>query len=132
MKLRIGYSDAYTAEVYGVWDGGGYIGQRFSRTMKTLAQMVGQNYQLIYPVADVEETYFKVGKENPFMRALRIEPTTLPTGTYYLEYIIMDMFQRTMPMDRIEVYWDGDRLTVAEGTKWEGTVRLAWDGRPTN
>ena len=65
------------------------------------------------------------------MRTLRILPTTLPAGTYYLEYIIMDIFQRTMPMDRIEVYWDGEKLTMAEGAEWEGTVRLAWDGRPS-
>ncbi len=130
-KLRIGYTGDYEAEIYGVWDGSEYLGQRFSRTMRTLAQMVGQNYQLIYPVADTEEIYFKVGEESPFMRTLRILPTTLPAGTYYLEYIIMDIFQRTMPMDRIEVYWDGEKLTMAEGAEWEGTVRLAWDGRPS-
>ena len=129
LKLRIGYMDDYNVEIYGIWDGSEYLGQRFSRTMKTLAQMVGQDYQLIFPVADVEEPYFKVGKGGPFLRNLRIEPTTMPAGTYYLEYIIMDMFQRTMPMDRIEVNWDGEKLTMAEGAEWEGTVRLQWDGK---
>ena len=131
-KLRIGYSEQTGYEIYGVWDGSEYVGQRFTRNMKTLPQMIGQNYQLLYPVADTEEVYFKIGEESPFYRSMKIGTTKMPAGTYYLEYIVMDMFQRTIPMDRIEVHWDGNELTMAEGTEWDGTVRLVWDGKPLN
>ena len=129
-KLRIGMKENNEYEIYGVWDGSEYVGQRFTRNMKTLAQMVGQNYQLLYPVVDAEEAYFHIGKEKPFLRTLRISTTQLPPGTYYLEYVVMDMFQRTIPMDRIELNWDGEQLTMAEGTEWDGTVYLKWDGKP--
>ena len=129
-KLRIGYSEAKGYEIYGVWDGSEYVGKRFTRNMKTLAQMVGQNYQLLYPVADTEDVYFKIGVETPFYRTMRIDTAPLPEGTYYLEYIIMDMFQRTIPMERVELHWDGEELTMAEGPEWEGTVQLIWDGTP--
>ena len=129
-KIRIGYSEENGIVIYGVWDGSEYIGERFSRNMKTIDQMVGQNFQLIYPVADTEEVYFKIGEENTFYRNIRLSREVLPAGTYYLEYLIMDMFQRTIPMERIEVIWDGEKLTMAEGTEWEGTVRLEWNGDP--
>ena len=28
--------------------------------------------------------------------------------------------------------WEGNELTMAEGTEWDGTVRLVWDGKPLN
>ena len=127
-KLRIGYTED-GCEIYGVWDGSEYVGQRFNRNMKSLAQMVGQDYQLLYPVADMEEACFEASEEQPFYRNMKIDTAVLPEGTYYLEYMIMDMFQRTIPMERIELYWDGENLTMAEGTEWEGTVELKWDGR---
>ena len=129
-KLRIGYSAEKGFEIYGVWDGSEYVGQRFTRNMKKLAQMVGQNYQLLYPVADAEEAFFEIGAESPFYRTLKIGKTVLPAGTYTLEYSVMDMFMRIIPMERIELNWDGERMTMAEGTEWEGTVRLQWNGEP--
>lgn len=129
-KLRIGFSTQGEYKVYGVWDGSEYVGERFSRNVKTLAQMAGRDYQLLYPVTDAEETYFRTGPSQTMYRSLEIGKTELPAGTYYLEYIIVDMFQRWIPMERIEVRWDGTGLTMAEGTEWDGTVRLVWDGTP--
>ena len=45
-------------------------------------------------------------------------------------YSVMDMFMRIIPMERIELNWDGERMTMAEGTELEGTVRLQWNGEP--
>jgi len=128
-KLRIGLSTQGEYEVYGVWDGSEYAGERFARNVKTLAQVAGQSYQLLYPVTDAGETYFKAGQPQTMYRSLEIGKTELPAGTYYIEYIIVDMFQRWIPMDRIELNWDGTKLTMAEGTEWDGTVRLEWNGK---
>ena len=128
-KLRIGLSEQGETEVYGVWDGSEYVGERFARNVKTLAQVAGQSYQLLYPVTDAGETYFKASAPQTMYRSLEIGKTELPAGTYFIEYIIVDMFQRWIPMDRIEVRWDGTRLTMAEGVEWDGTVRLEWDGK---
>jgi hypothetical protein len=40
--------------------------------------------------------------------------------------MVEDMFMRQIPMDWVEVYWDGENLTLAEGESWEGTEELHW------
>ena len=128
-KLRVGYSETKRSyDIYGVWDGSEYVGQRFTRSVKRLDQMVGQNYQLLYPILDTKRTAFEAGPEQPFYRFLELSRMELPAGTYYLEYVIVDMFQRWIPMERIELNWNGEKLTMAEGTDWSGTVRLKWNG----
>ena len=47
----------------------------------------------------------------------------LPEGTYYLDFAVEDMFLRILPVGRAEMYWDGEKVTVAEGS-WEGTLTL--------
>jgi hypothetical protein len=33
------------------------------------------------------------------------------------------MFMRPMPMELIEINWDGEKLTLADGVSWEGRKR---------
>ena len=130
-KLRIGMTADGEYEAYGVWDGSEYVGQRFARNVKSLAQMAGQNYQLLYPITEDisgQQFYFETGPSQPVYRSLMIDKTMLPEGDYCLQYIIVDMFQRWIPMDPVDVHWDGKKLTMPEGTEWGGTVRLTWDG----
>ena len=129
-KIRVGTSDATEYQIYGVWDGSEYVGQHFNRNMKKLVQMEGRDYQLLYPVADTEDAFFEMGEEKPFLRSMTIGNTVLPAGTYYLEYIVMDRFLRYIPMERIEMHWDGERMTLPEGFTWDGVERLVWNGEP--
>ena len=55
---------------------------------------------------------------------MNIETTPLPPGTYYIQYTVVDMFMRRIPMEMVEVRWDGEDLTLADQSQWEGTVRL--------
>ena len=57
-------------------------------------------------------------------RALSIESRPLPSGTYYLQYVVEDMFMRRLPIQEVKVTWDGERMRLAEDAEWEGTIRL--------
>ena len=51
-------------------------------------------------------------------------PMPLPPGTYYIQYMVVDMFMRKHPIQEVEVIWDGKQLKLADGAEWDGTVRL--------
>jgi hypothetical protein len=38
------------------------------------------------------------------------------------------MFLRPATLGRIEMYWDGEKMTFPEDFTWEGTVRIKWTG----
>ena len=60
-------------------------------------------------------------------RALMVDTRTIPPGTYLIQYVVEDMFTRRIPMEGVKVTWDGQRLSLAEGETWEGTVSLRWE-----
>jgi len=53
-----------------------------------------------------------------------VENAPLPAGTYYMEYIIYDIFMRPMKLARVELRWDGRSATVPDGA-WEGSETLS-------
>jgi len=57
-------------------------------------------------------------------RAMYMEDKPLPPGVYYIQYVVYDIFMRPIPMDIIELEWDGDSLTLPEDLSWEGTQEL--------
>ena len=96
--------------------------------MKPLALMQGQDFRLLFPVKDsVEnrESYIP-GRERQLGRTLLVEEMPIPAGTYYLEYELVDIFMRTMLLDKVEVYWDGQTFTFPNGFAWAGTVEPSW------
>ena len=127
--LRYGYfgaEDHYT--VYGLWAGYETDSKLFNRNVKSLSQMAGQEYSLLYPVytSDYEKlTNFSVAEPQTLYRAMLLEDRLLPPGTYYIQYMVYDMFMRPMPLEWIEFEWDGEHIAFPDDFAWEGTEELA-------
>ncbi len=121
------HNSLYT--VYGLWEGYDDDTDMLCRNVKSLSQMAGQEFQLLYPVEKNKQTDrddYIIGKKQTLYRALNIEAKTLPAGTYYLQYEVMDMFMRPIMMEPIEMYWDGETLSFPTDFTWEGTVSMQW------
>ena len=43
-----------------------------------------------------------------------------------MEYEVVDRFQRIFRMEKVEIHWDGQAVTLPEGIVWEGTVNPVW------
>ena len=141
--LRCGYrveydvmqhdEDSVTSyEVYGVWEGYDETTQMTNRSVKDLAKLAGQNFHLIYPTDAVGEDgrrMFQSSDEALTMyRALDVEEIPLPAGTYFIEYEVDDMFERPFVLERIELHWDGETLTVPNADAWTGETLLTQNG----
>ena len=112
-------------EIYGVWEGYDDHSELLNRSVKPLAMLAGQDFQVLYPIdADGSRTMYVPGDELTIYRALDVSEIPLPAGTYYLEYEVDDMFLRPLLLDRIEIHWDGEKMTFPEGFSWEGEVVL--------
>ena len=57
------------------------------------------------------------------MSPLEVLDSELPAGLYEIEYVVYDVFMRPMKLPRVEVSWDGEKLTVT-GDGWEGQETL--------
>ena len=100
-----------------------------SRNVKSLSQMAGQEYQLLYRLDGSNQngkTKYAASPRNTLYRAMNMEPMILPAGTYYLQYEVNDVFMRPILLDRIEMYWDGKTLSFSRDFTWEGRLELAW------
>ena len=119
------YPSRYT--VYGLWEGYDNDSTLPTRNIKSLSQMVGREYRLLYPLEQkrsVDPAEYYASERNTLYRAMTIEPKLLPPGTYYLEYEVQDMFMRQILMERIEMEWDGEKLSFPAGFVWEGETEL--------
>ena len=126
-QLRCGYDEQSEEKltIYGLWQGYDNDGNMFGRNVAALSQMVGQEFCLLYPIADTEKTgsaFYEASEPMTIFRSLEIKPKTLPPGTYYLEYTVTDVFMRKLSTDRAELYWDGETLTLS--APWEGEAEL--------
>ena len=118
-----------TYEVFGVWEGYDENSVVMTRGVMPLTQAAGRVFCLLYPKDSTgknERTFYASGDEMTMPRALRFLREPLPAGTYYLEFELHDAFQRDAVMDRIEIRWDGERMTFPEGFTWEGSFRVEW------
>ena len=126
--LRYGYfgeEDRYT--VYGLWEGYDTDSSQFNRNVKSLSQMAGQRYSVLYPVyIDEYDPWaeFVAAEPQTLYRSMYLEDKPLPPGTYYMQYIVYDMFMRPMPMETIEAEWTGDSMILPEDYSWEGVEEL--------
>ena len=55
---------------------------------------------------------------------MNVDISPLPKGTYYMEYTIYDVFMRPMKLKRVELYWDGKKMSV-RGDTWKGKETLS-------
>ncbi len=127
-NLRCAYmykTDAYN--MYGLWEGYDSDSELFNRNVRSLSQVAGQEYRFLYPVDSStsrrSETAYEYSVPLTMYRSLQVEETVLPAGTYYIEYVVHDIFMRPMPLQRVEVYWDGQKLSVT-GDDWKGQETL--------
>ena len=129
-RFRCGYAPGKGYEIYGVWEGYNSSTNMFNRNVLSLSSMSGQRYRLLYPTLDagsgLQGGGFEYSAEQTMARTLPVETRILPPGTYYIQYVVEDIFMRRIPMERAEVRWDGEKVTLAEGTSWEGTETLRW------
>ena len=128
--FRCGYTEAKGYEMYGIWEGFNSTTNMFNRNVMSLSQMAGQDYRLLYPIVDPSRNMkiigFEQGPLQTMYLALKIESKPLPPGTYYIQYVVEDMFLRRIPMDWVEIKWDGKKITVPNAGQWKGTVKLRW------
>ena len=127
-NLRSAYiHKANSYNVYGLWKGYDSDSTLFNRNVRSLSQVAGQEFRLLYPIDSVSArkggaTYEYSAPLNMY-RSLEVKDTAIQEGTYYVEYAIYDVFMRTMTLPRVEVYWDGKKLKVT-GDNWEGQETL--------
>ncbi len=129
--LRCGYTPEKGYEIYGVWSGFNSSTKMFNRNVTSLSKMAGQSYRMLYPICDLENrkqlNEYQQSSAQRMPRTLYVENRPIPPGTYYIQYVVEDMFLRRIPMDGVKVIWDGETLSLAEGETWEGTVSLYWE-----
>lgn len=118
-----------TFEAFGVWEGYDENSIVMTRGVTPLSQVAGRVFCLQYPkdgTGGNGRTFFASGDEMTMPRALRFLQEPLSAGTYYLEYELHDAFRREALMERIEIRWDGERMTFPEGFTWEGSSQVEW------
>ena len=135
--LRCGRLDPYdktqnrSYEVYGIWENYDDNSKMVNRNVIKLSQMAGREYCLLAPLKTAskseKETYVSSGPVSRMYRALDVVEAPLPAGTYYLEYEVDDLFMRSYTLERFEMKWDGEKLTLPDDLVWEGSVVLQWN-----
>ena len=97
------------------------------RSGRSLAQLAGREFAPVYPIFDGEydsgDDWFK-GQTLKMYRTLEVTNEPLPAGTYYIEYVIYDMFMRPMFLDWARMDWDGQTATFPDADSWQGEVEL--------
>ena len=130
-KLRFGYTEEYGYELFGLWEGYDADTKVFNRNVKSLAQLTGMDFQLLFPEDDPNGSdgdFYEYGDTLTLHRGMEMEEQPLPPGEYYLEYVVEDIFFRRLALDSVKMTWDGDKMTFSEGERWEGETTLRWNG----
>ena len=114
--------------IEGLWEGYNTDSNMFNRSIKSLSEVAGQEYTLLYPIDGTGSngrTQYEASTPMTIYRALDIRPKDLPAGTYYLDYWVEDMFTHLMYVGRAGLNWDGTKVSLLPGEEWEGTITLA-------
>lgn len=128
--LRCGLEEDDQPVVYGFWEGYDADSGVFSRNVVPLSKMAGQDYTLLYPIDGTEgsDTRYESSEPMTMYRSLEIAFKPLEPGTYYLDYVVEDIFLRQLPVGRAEVAWDGTNVTVSPESDWQGEMTLTVAG----
>ena len=126
--LRCGYeSEIDDYVVYGIWEGYDADTGVFGRNVQSLSQLAGQEFRLLYPIDGTEhngKTLYEASEPMTLYRSLQVTEEPLPPGPIYIEFWARDMFMRPLTIGRVEMYWDGQTLSLAPGQTWEGVATL--------
>lgn len=115
-------------DIYGIWLGYNENSKLMSRSVKPLSAMFGRDFRLLYPFGEAnQEVSYTPGEWMILGRALQVDEIQLPVGTYYLEYELVDMFLRTMTLEKIELHWDGKAFSLPDGFVWQGAAEPEWN-----
>ena len=96
-------------------------------SFRALEPAVRQEFRLLYPIDGADhngKTVYETSEPMILYRSLRVTEEPLPEGPIYIEYWARDMFMRPLTIGKVEMYWDGQTLTLAPGETWEGTTLL--------
>ncbi len=118
-------------EIYGLWEGYDSDSEMPGRNAQPLSRMAGQEYRLLYPTVSASGAptgKWEYSDDMTMYRALEVGEITLPAGTYYLEYEVMDMFYRPLKLRRVGIRWDGEAFALAEDAVWQGMQKLTVTG----
>ena len=122
-NLRCGFTTSdFSHTVYGLWEGFDSDSTMFNRNVRELSHVNGREYRLLYKIDG--KTGYERSAPKTMYRRLTVENAPLPAGTYYLQYIIYDVFMRPMKLKRVELRWDGKRMTIPNAD-WEGKEILS-------
>ena len=112
-------------EVLGLWEGYDNDSSTFNRNVTSLSMVAGREYRMLYEVVDGEhsEKTYHYTEPMTMYRSLTLDEITLPSGTYSIQFSVMDSFMRPMPMEMVEFTWDGTDIRILN-SDWEGTAEL--------
>lgn len=113
--------------IEGLWEGYDTDSKMFNRSIKSLSEVAGQEYTLLYPIDGTDKNgriQFEASAPMTMYRALDIRPKDLPAGIYYLDYWVEDLFTHLMYVGRAGLNWDGEKVSLLPGEEWEGTMTL--------
>ena len=127
-NLRCGFMyPSYSFNVYGLWEGFDSDSAMFNRNVKDLSQVAGREYSLLYKIdgrTGNGKTAYEIGSPKMLYRKMNVDISPLPIGTYFMEYTIYDVFMRPMELERVELYWDGKKMSI-QGDTWKGKEILS-------
>ena len=126
MNLRVAYYYKTAEwEVLGLWDGYNNDSSQFNRNTISLAQVAGREYNLLYEVQGEKPARpYVFGPAMTMYRAMKVEEVILPPGTYYIDFVIYDVFTRPMRLETVELEILEDYTIRIPDEPWEGTVTL--------
>ena len=106
---------AGTYQVYGLWEGFDDDSQLSNRNVTSLAQVQGQEYNFLYPIHTENQedmTYYDYSPPMTMYRNLDMETISLPPGTYYLRYVVINIFGREKILPIAQLSWDGSTFSL--------------------
>ncbi len=102
-------------EFLGVWAGYDSDASHPYHNILPISQFQGRTYQLLYELYDLTRSgkvRYRRGPELTVYRSAEMHQEPLPAGTYYVEFLLDDIFCRTVETELIRMEWDGSRMTV--------------------
>ena len=119
--------DNGTYTVYGIWEGYDSDSRMPGRNVLPLSQKAGQEYRVVLPIIGEDglpDGDYQWSEPKQVYRNMEVKETPLPAGTYYLQYETEDAFGRKILLDKIKIFWDGEKIGYPEDFSWEGDLVL--------
>ena len=114
LNLRTGYMPDGEYKVYGISSGYNTTVGAPTRTVQPLALMQGQEYRLLYPVADTVHREYTAGPTATLYRTVVVKEIPLPPGDYACVFVMKSCYLRTVRTDPVRFTWDGTSMISAE------------------